>query len=605
MNWAKKTKNRLQSVNGSWCEKLREFWQAKWQYLLVVVFGLILTATLWGAPGRLLIGDDAAFQAVRLTGALHGWMDGQLIPQVDPRALGGFGYGYNLFYGPLLTYAAGLLRLVCMSWPVAINCVMTLCLVGAGLLMCYAMMRISRKQILAATAGVIYMAMPYFLINLYQRVALGEVAAMVLAPLLILGLYQLVNQEEGAIRNLVLAGGGMILTHSLSTVVFVLMAAVYVLLNIKRVWNWATLKKALLAVAVVLGVTAWFWLPMLEVRATGYYGIFDAEYSDLHMGATAGMLNGRRVPIAQLINADYDINVKTDQNVTVGIVAVFALVMFPLVRRRIVREPERRMVTILYGMGIGALVLMTAVVDWRFMPKVLYILQFPWRFLEVFAVVMSVVGAYTIYELIKEVRKMPAEVLTVIVGFVVILPVSGIYQYQETRRLGTGVMPEAVVGNGSIGWQAEYLTLGTLCVDGFEAKDVVGGCDFKHVQARLDARGQALRIKSGEGEVREIRRDGTHFEFIVDGEDEIKVELPLIYYPGYVAKTDGKRLEIKPSQDMGLVEVTVPAGAKQRTVEVHYGMTTATKIGLGISVLTVVGCAVMSVRRRQARSMTR
>ena len=127
---------------------------------------------------------------------------------------------------------------------------------------------------------------------------------------------------------------------------------------------------------------------------------------------------------------------------TVGIVAVFVLVMFPLVRRRIVREPERRMVTILYGMGIGALVLMTAVVDWRFMPKVLYILQFPWRFLEVFAVVMSVVGAYTIYELIKEVRKMPAEVLTVIVGFVVILPVSGIYQYQEMRRLGTGVMPE-------------------------------------------------------------------------------------------------------------------------------------------------------------------
>lgn len=83
------------------------------------------------------------------------------------------------------------------------------------------------------------------------------------------------------------------------------------------------------------------------------------------------------------------------------------------------------------------------------------------------------------------------------------------------------------------------------------------------------------------------------------------MELPLIYYPGYVAKTDGKRLEIKPSQDMGLVEVTVPAGAKQRTVEVHYGMTTATKVGLGISVLTVVGCAVMSVRRRQARSMTR
>lgn len=208
MNWAKKTKNRLQSVNGSWCEKLREFWQTKWQYLLVVVFGLILTVTLWGAPGRLLIGDDAAFQAVRLTGALHGWMDGQLIPQVDPRALGGFGYGHNLFYGPLLTYAAGLLRLVCMSWPVAINCVMTLCLMGAGLLMCYAMMRISRKQILAATAGVMYMAMPYFLINLYQRVALGEVAAMVLAPLLILGLYQLVNQEEGAVRNLVLAGGG-------------------------------------------------------------------------------------------------------------------------------------------------------------------------------------------------------------------------------------------------------------------------------------------------------------------------------------------------------------------------------------------------------------
>ena len=112
-------------------ERLRKFFAKNWQYLVVFVFGMILTVGVWARIHQAMTGDDYAFHVTRLQSASRAWSNGQILPQVDPDALGGFGYAYNLFYGPLITYVAAGLQAVVGLWPLAINLCLILCMIGA------------------------------------------------------------------------------------------------------------------------------------------------------------------------------------------------------------------------------------------------------------------------------------------------------------------------------------------------------------------------------------------------------------------------------------------------------------------------------------------
>lgn len=222
------------------------FLAGKWHYLIVLIFGMILCAGIWAYLGQIMVGDDYAFHVMRLQSASRAWSNGQIVPQVDPDALNGFGYAYNLFYGPLITYFAAGLQAVVNFWPVAINLLLMACLIGGGLTMCYAMSQISRKPVLAALVAVFYMTAPYTLNNLYARMALGEVVAFVAVPILLLGLYQLLTKQKHAARSIALSAALLILSHSLSAMLFALAAALFVLFNIRKVLNWENVWRMIL-----------------------------------------------------------------------------------------------------------------------------------------------------------------------------------------------------------------------------------------------------------------------------------------------------------------------------------------------------------------------
>lgn len=184
-------------------KKLKNVLLGKWHYLIVFIFGVILSAGVWTFMLQIMTGDDYAFHVTRLQSASKAWSNGQIVPQVDPDELGGFGYAYNLFYGPLITYVVAGLQAIFQMWPIAINLALVLCLIGAGLVMCYVMTKISGNKVVAVLSAVFLMAAPYTLNNLYARMALGEVVALVAAPILLLGLWQLLkgrNMQRGVLR---------------------------------------------------------------------------------------------------------------------------------------------------------------------------------------------------------------------------------------------------------------------------------------------------------------------------------------------------------------------------------------------------------------------
>lgn len=563
------------------------FWSRKWHFFLVLVFGAILSIGIWGRMDNVIVGDDFAFHVARLQSTSHAWSNGQIVPQVDPDALGGFGYAYNLFYGPLVTYVASGFQMLIQNWAITINWILILALVFSGLTMCYAVTKISKSRAIGALAGIFYMATPYVLTDLYFRAALGESLAFIAAPILLLGLYQLTVRQRNATRSLAVAAALLIFSHSLSALLFAMMAGVYVLINIDKLLNPKSIWRAILAVVVALGLTAVFTLPLVEAKLNGAdYGIFDAEYVSGYFGADAQSMNDHRLwPARMLFDVSFQYN---GRGAVIGLVAIFGLIGFFLIWRKLKEKQDRRFILSLFILAVVAIVLMTPVVDWNYVPSFFYKLQFPWRLLEIVALTTSVLAAYTCGMLMKDFAEEGQKVATLLLGMLAVAPVVWIFLPANWFSLENGATEWSEVENGSIGWQAEYAPTGMLCSkNNPQEKDEDYKCSLKKIERVITERGADVEILEGKVKLANVKKDGLKVEFDVNNETEnvARVEIPLIYYPGYEAWLGDEELEVEASDKLGLVTVVIPANVSGK-VEVFYGVSVPTQVGLTITLIT-------------------
>lgn len=574
-------------------KRLQVLWQRYWHYVVVAFFGVILTVGVWGGISGFMIGDDANFHILRLQSVVHGLKDGQILPQLDPTILNGYGYSYNLFYGPLLGYIATALRLVIHSWPIVFNLILILMMVFSGILMCYAVTKISKKQVLGALVGVLYMAAPYHALDLSIRAAVGELMALMIAPLLILGLYQLVNEQKGTVRNLVIAATVMLLSHNLSTLLFAIMAVVYLAINWQSLKKWQPWKNMLIAGGIIVGLTAFFTLPMLEAKFGGTYGIFDAEYADKYMVVNANQLNQSWIHPAKLLLDNYNFGESygifdTLSNIRVGLIAVVGLLGFWFIFRRIHERSERKFVVSLYTIAVLALLVMIGVRKWEMMPSILYSLQFVWRLLGIFITTMSIVTGYVVYDFLKEMEEHRQQMLVLLVGLVAVWQVADIIVYRPQRHREADVVIDSSANNGSIGWGAEYLPIQLSCENAVNKPDDVElNCNLTAAYSYTQKRGEKIEILAGGAKIDKVSHDGTKWQFEVsEVEGETLIELPLIWYPGYQAQLNGKKVKVEASEANGLVTVAINEPGE---VRLRYGMSAMTKLGVAISGLTVLG----------------
>lgn len=567
------------------------FWGYIWPYLLVLLFGMILTMGVWALGLKVMTGDDYAFHTMRMQSASKAWSNGQLIPQVDPDALNGFGYAYNLFYGPLITYVVAGLQALWNFWPLAMNAALVACLVGTGLTMCYAMLRISKNRALSVMVSVFYMAAPYVLNNLYSRMALGEVVATVAAPILVLGLYQLIAGEKHAARNIAISAAVLVLTHSLSAVLFGIVGVVFVIINLPKVFNVRCIWRMILGVLVALGLTAFFTLPMFEAKMEGNYGVFDQGYSEKYFGANSQSVNDHRLWLYQLFGIEHANRTNAEGlsgefGVTLGVMAMIGLFGFLFVRKDIEDKIERRWVTSLYVISVLAILISLPIIDWNYMPSLLLKVQFPWRFLMVAALGLSISGGYTVFALVRKAAAEKQAAVMVMASVLAIYFVMPTILPNENKHLES--VEEVEEDPVTLGWQAEYLPMQLLCSPDKE-EDLKQGyaCGIHRSRELLAERGDGIEVVDGELEILDERRDGLNFEIAVknEGEAAAEIELPVVWYPGYKARLNGEDLEVRASDEYGLALVTVPAESAGEVV-VWYGVSRATKVGAIVSGVT-------------------
>ena len=196
---------------------------------------LPLSIFAWGpllTPAYFFNAHDAKHSVFFLVEFDQTFRDGFLWPRWSPDFA--FGYGYPLFnlYAPLAFYIAEILHLLGLGFTAAIKTMYVLATIGAGLGMYGFTQRLFGRQA-GLLAAIVYMYVPFHLVEIFVRSDYAEFVALALIPFLFWAFTELVAAPS--LRWVALAGftyGLLALTHPVPFFTFSPLLMVYLLMLI-------------------------------------------------------------------------------------------------------------------------------------------------------------------------------------------------------------------------------------------------------------------------------------------------------------------------------------------------------------------------------------
>jgi 4-amino-4-deoxy-L-arabinose transferase-like glycosyltransferase len=582
--------------------------RALWRYLaecrpdpyfwLVVAFSLFAASPLAG-PDYFFDAHDAANQVFFVTEFDAALRDGVWYPGWATDQALGYGYPTFVFYPPLAYYVAEGFHLLGADQVAAVKWTFGLATVGAALAMyLYARHLGGRRR--GFLAAVVYVYIPYHLVDIYVRAALGEYGAFVWMPLCLWAFHRLV--EAPSARRLGLAGlayGGLWLTHNPTGLSFTPFLAAYVLFLLLRQpvpWRQRFVRAAapLGGALLGMGIAGALLLPNLFERDTinqeqwvqaGYnYALHFLQPAHLLSPAwgyapgtpgTEGVMSHQLGAVPVLL---------------AGVAAVGAFR-----QHKLRRQPRGERATILFHTGatLALILIMMPVAAplWELLP-IAGLIQFPWRLLALTAVTLAVLSGLAPRRLPgREEGADPGSddrclhAPTLILALVALAASLAYIQPQFTPTPASAGSPllsiefelEYPEMRGMTAWTQELPPTSPL-LDQYLA----GG---PLVTAEALAPGATVEM---------IRAGGASDEMWVRSPDGTALRFYTYYYPGWRVYVDGQRLPetvLRPETVYGLLTVDVPPG--EHHVLLRWGDTPLRLAGKALTLACLAGALVL------------
>jgi hypothetical protein len=547
--------------------------------------------------------------------------DGYLWPRWAPDFA--FGYGYPLFniYAPLAIYAAEILHVVGLSFVASVKAVYALATITAGLGM-YLFVRRLFGRTAGLLAAIVYMYVPFHLVEIFVRSAYSEFVALALLPIVLYAFTELVAAP--GLPRLALAGlvyGVLALTHHTSFFTFTPFLIVYILFLLAGTWRGKGSSQALRATlhclaSSVLGLSlaAIYLVPLLV----------ELRYVKLEQWTAYNYDYGQHfVYFSQLLSPLWDYGysgpgIQDGMPFQLGAVAL-VLVAFGGWRALTSRFLHRG-TALFYLAATGVIIwLMSPAAQfvWQGLP-IASLVQFPWRLLGLTAITMSVVAGSLVADragqagheesggqdsgLAKPARPELAGSLapqseperqalpisnSMSPDFLILLLVIVFSSFSYTLPQYTDVeawreQPQAVTR-----W------------DRFSPADrvaMVAYTDEQPTSSPMEEQylsGQPLQVAtivSGTGTLKTLHHGGASDEVLVAAEEPVTVQFYTYDFPGWQVTVDGIPSPHRHEPPYGLVTVDMPAG--EHHVSLRMGTTAPRQIGGAISLLASLAIAI-------------
>ena len=525
--------------------------------LAMLAFAVIFSSLPMLKDG-VVMSADTQFHGARLMNLADALAAGQV-----PARLGGFSYnGYgavtSAFYPDVLLYPLALMMLGGASVTFAMQAFTVLSGIATAAIMYAVARRVLGSRPAATCAAILYVLGNYRIERLYNAFMLGQIAAMAVLPLFLLGLWE-VCWGDAKRWPLLTAGATLVFqSHMLTTLMCAGMAVLAVIVRLGAMLREHRMAALLRAAALTLLLNLFTLVPMATLYLSG-----------VNTGTVQFGFAGNALELHRVLLPD-------------GLVGLPMLLAFVLLAGAglpgIAKTPQAQtrdaqIARIGAVCGAVCVLLSTQLIPWNYVVKLtgglVEVLQFPWRFLAISAVMLALCGGF-IYPRVLGDSGMRAAALVLALCMLSVGP----YLRQEAEdddRLG--------FGEGA----NPYMVYPEYQIEGTDVHDT---------------RSRAL-LTAGDVQVTEYDKRGTSVVCAVRADSDAELTLPLFGFAGYEATVDGVRMETGLGENNRLT-VRLPAGTGG-TLRIRFVSWTSWRVCDAISLATLLGIIALWGKRRLAR----
>jgi len=552
--------------------------------LLVIILSLLFTAPL-SYQHWIRVGESIS-QILRAIELSRGVQEGYLYPRWFGDLAGGFGYPYFVFYAPLIYYVSEFFHLVGFGIVTSMKFMIILGVILSGVGM-FLLTRRLWGNFGALVSAIAYVYVPYRMVNLYVRGDFAEAFAMAILPFVLYFFYQWLTQKnQFNLLGSAISYALLILTHNCTALIFSGFLISFVAFISVQKKDWSCLGRGLLAFIWAYGLSAIFWLPaLIEKEWVNIHLIYSDAALDFHNHFIEPfrllsskwrfdeMGGGRHLPIQ------------------IGVPHILLLIfsLGYIFNLDASKEKEIKHLSIFFLLLVTVAVFMTNASStflWENIPLMKY-LQFPWRFMSVLSLFISILcgGLFAYFK--KESMTVQQMLQTVLV---IIIIISGI---QYCRVPGYWVLNEKMLTPSYV--RKDGGTLSSHNTDEMDKIIDYGEYLPKTVKKLPDKKnaGKVFKTK-GAAEILDLKVQIQKYEFSVFAEENAEIVIGSFYYPSWKGLIDNKALSLF-TDDEGLIHLKVPKG--EHNIVVFFGDTIIRKLSKYISYFSLIMIFVILVLR--------
>lgn len=529
----------------------------EWKNRTLILTSIILFTSLPLFNYYLIEGHDLYFHLLRIEGIKEGLQSGQFPVKLQPNWLNGYGYGPSFFYGDILLYFPAALRIFGMGIQSAYKCFILFINILTAVIAYYSFKRLFHDEKIGLFGCMLYTTSIYRMNCIYVRAAVGEYCALMFLPLILVAVYEILwlDESEENLQNSWLIGAigvsGLIMTHIISTEITAVLVVIICLIYWKKTFRKNAILQFLKMGLGTLVAALWFLVPFIDMFRGKYN--FNSKYNIGYI-QTHGTFLGQLFnifPYAEGEALSYTVvNGEAAGNelcYSIGGGLIAGILLFMIYSINYGKNKSRQIVLgrLLLITGGIIMIMTTAYFPWNDLQNLngtlkfmISNIQFPWRLLGLSTILFTTLALLTITAYAKEEKKKGIYAFSIILLFAIIS--SG---YFEGRLIND---------NNTIYLQnTDDISTETLL-----------GKEYLPINARIDAALNSNQPISSEGVLLEsIERKYQKFNILASNltEGEGCIDLPLLYYDGYVAENaDLKEKLSVVKNSSGFVRVILP-----------------------------------------------
>ena len=472
----------------------------------------------------------------------------------------GLGYGTRFFYPPIPHLTAAYITKILSIFnignvAVGMRITQWITIFASGVTFYLLGEKIFKNKKIAMLLSLFYMTAPYHLAEIFVRDAFSEIFIPVAIPLIVLGLLYLIENNHKRFFLCFVGGYTLaIYSHLAMTIYFTLMLLVtFFVVYFKQIFTKKNILYLIKASGLILLLTSSFWMPLLEIKLKGSYGIFIPYYM-----TGKGGLKYSTISLSELFAFNREIDFHFIRyNLQLFVTIMFFISIFLIIKKKLWKE---KLWVFLLVFTILSVVMITDVFPWYYTPNILLALQFPWRLVIYIAFGAILITGICLKQI--ENKKWFNTICCILLLFTLVGTYVNIDHLEESQIDLNNINNAKCMGN-----EKEYLPEKAL----------------KNLEY-FNNRNKDIIIKSGTGEITKIIDDVPDLTFEATISGEMTIELPRIYYVGYQLEINGQKIELVES-DNGFLQATIHQSG---TYTVTYEKTTIMKLANMLNIGTVI-----------------